>query len=58
MVYKVLTVEADYTEYDPFAILQLDPVSPSSVTAHHQSPCPAPSSRELPPLPSGSSTGS
>ena len=27
MVYKVLTVERDYVEYDPFAILELDPVS-------------------------------
>ena len=25
MVYKVLTVETDYQEYDPFAILELDP---------------------------------
>lgn len=30
MVYKVLTVEADYTEYDPFAILQLDPGASTS----------------------------
>lgn len=28
MIYKVLTLEKDYIEYDPFEILQLDPVSP------------------------------
>ena len=27
MVYKVATVETEYQEYDPFEILQLDPVS-------------------------------
>ena len=27
MIYKVLTLEKDYTEYDPFEILQIDPVS-------------------------------
>ena len=27
MIYKVLTLEKDYIEYDPFEILQLDPVS-------------------------------
>ena len=36
MIYKVLTLEKDYIEYDPFEILQLDPVSPLhfSVTRH------------------------
>ena len=29
MIYKVLTLEKDYIEYDPFEILQLDPVSVS-----------------------------
>ena len=27
MVYKVLTLERDYTEYDPYEILELDAVS-------------------------------
>ena len=27
MIYKVLTIEKDYIEYDPFEILQIDPVS-------------------------------
>ena len=27
MIYKVLTLEKDYIEYDPFEILQIDPVS-------------------------------
>ena len=27
MVYKVLMLERDYTEYDPYEILELDPVS-------------------------------
>lgn len=31
MIYKVLTLEKDYIEYDPFEILQLDPVSKCSV---------------------------
>lgn len=26
MVYKVITAETDYQEYDPFEILQIDPV--------------------------------
>lgn len=26
MVYKVLSADKDYVEYDPFEILQLDPV--------------------------------
>lgn len=26
MIYKVLTLEKDYIEYDPFEILQIDPV--------------------------------
>ena len=26
MLYKVLTADKEYTEYDPFEILQLDPV--------------------------------
>ena len=25
MIYKVLTVEVDYEEYDPFSILELEP---------------------------------
>ena len=27
MIYRVLTLEKDYIEYDPFEILQIDPVS-------------------------------
>ena len=27
MVYKVATVETEFQEYDPFEILQIDPVS-------------------------------
>ena len=30
MIYKVLTLEKDYIEYDPFEILQIDPVSSQS----------------------------
>ena len=32
MIYKVLTLEKDYIEYDPFEILQLDPVSPLKIS--------------------------
>ena len=30
LIYKVLTLETTYEEYDPFAILQVDPVSVNS----------------------------
>ena len=33
MIYKVLTLEKDYIEYDPFEILQIDPVSSQSTRA-------------------------
>ena len=35
MLYKVLTADKDYEEYDPFEILQLDPVSPLCVYSMH-----------------------
>lgn len=34
MIYKVLTIEKDYIEYDPFEILQIDPVSTMSAYTH------------------------
>ncbi len=37
MIYKVLTLEKDYTEYDPFEILQIDPVSSHSTMAGNHS---------------------
>lgn len=34
MVYKVLSTDKDYTEYDPFEILELDPVQQTACDYH------------------------
>ena len=34
MIYRVLTLEKDYIEYDPFEILQIDPVSKLATLLH------------------------
>ena len=44
MVYKILTLEKDYTEYDPFEILQLDPVL---TVMHHYELTDDPPSRSI-----------